>query len=180
MIQPIINLFTLANSGDYPGKHDVFYPFKNRFLRRWGKFDEYDRQVIIRECWSCDGKGWQEFSHSACSCEKCGGTGVWRTDVYWLERYRLGKEVFHIPVPAHKLPILIPDPVILHSGHIKHEPVDNVKARRACVALIILFDVGMAWKMFSLLAQRIWYRKLTYRLKQQWSRWRLRNQEMPF
>jgi len=64
----IVHLLQLANAGTYPGKHDWFYPFKDRFLRRHGQRDGlfYDKQIIQKICYRCGGDG---RYHSR--CDRC-------------------------------------------------------------------------------------------------------------
>lgn len=172
MIQPIINLLTLANSGTYPGKREWFYPLKDKLLRRYGRADGWDKQVLLKTCWQCDGSGKDLFSKL--DCTKCNGSGTYRIYIHWLERYRLGKEIFHIPVPADKLPLLIPDPVMLYTDLIRHEPVDDEAAWRAVVILMALFDLSMLvdlitwdWRQ----DMKLWWWRRSRGVKQMLNRW---------
>lgn len=173
MIQPIITLLTLANSGEYPGKRDYFYPVKDLILRRYGRQDGHDKQVLIKQCWHC-------IVTRSDTCLKCNGTGIYRTDVHWLERWVLGKELFHIPVPTHLLPTLIHPPVSIYSELVKHRQVDGLWAWRAALVLIVLFMPRTAIRLAGLKLRRAAYRKVGLPCKRLWDRWKIRKMEIPF
>jgi hypothetical protein len=67
------HLFHLANSANYPQKHELFYPLKKQLLQTHAIADGWDLQTIVRTCWSCDGSG---DYYSVGDCYKCGGTGI--------------------------------------------------------------------------------------------------------
>lgn len=183
----IPSLLALANAGDYPEKREYFYKFKDRFLRRWAEKDGFDKQVIKKSCWRCKGTGdfvsrcqvctyqggchncWhygeendfddREYQRSN-RCPKCCGTGFFVNTTQWLERWKIGGRVFHVPVSVWSIPILTSDPVEIFEGYIKHAPVDNRKARIAAVVLIVLFDVpmalGLGWDVIAGSLVRFW------------------------
>lgn len=72
-----------------------FYGMKDRILKRFGKRVAWDKQHIVKECWSCFGSGSYSMYES---CWKCRGTGVF--DEFWvlLEVWNLGGYEFHRPV----------------------------------------------------------------------------------
>lgn len=197
MIQPIVNLLALANAGEYTGKREYFYPFKDRFLRRYGEQDGYDLQQIQKACWQCDGTGkyvsrcqkcryeggcyrceWfeedfdDEYGRKNGYCFKCGGSGWYVNKTIWLERWRIGGRVFHIPTVAEKLPFLCPPPANVYEGVIKHPPADNYKARRAAALLIALFDLGIAFKWCQEIARNYWRRYVAWPVRSAWNRWK--------
>lgn len=125
-----LNWFSLANAGHPPG----FYPFKDRFLKRFAMFDGYCLQEIERECWTCEGSG--EYVKGE-PCRKCGGDGIWRTDTNWLECWNLSDKVYHRPIDP--LPHWQRESAPMResiSGRIKHAPVRDVVARRAFYLLL--------------------------------------------
>lgn len=120
--------FRTANSNPPPG----FYPFKERFLKRFATPDGYDLQSIDHPCWSCDGMR----PH----CQRCGGDGVFRTSEHWLERWRIGGQIYHRPVERYEIALTNPVPVSEIQGKVKHEPVTEKQARRAYHRLVLRFE----------------------------------------
>ena len=188
----ITRLLIMANAGTYRQKREWFYPFKTRFLRRFAAFDGYDKQVLTRKCWHCSGTG-IFLTCYLCSylggcdrcrgcvqgpCSWCGRSGVYRIDSNWLERRLFGGTIFHIPVPALYLPALIPEPVTVYKDIIQHDPVDNKKAWRAALILIVIFDVPMIFRMcctsIEIWIYRLWWRNIQKVMG------RIKDREIPF
>lgn len=148
---------------DFKQRH--FYPFKDRFLRRFGFFDGYDKQVLIKECWACSGTG-DVCTHCNSSrgctycpypvCGKCGGSGEYSKRVFWLERRHIYGRVFHIPVNANELPVLTNPPVNVYSEKIQHEEVDPIEARKAALKLILVYEVETFTGIMWIAAKRWW------------------------
>lgn len=126
--------FRLANAGHPPG----FYPFKDRFLKRFAVFDGYCLQEIERECWTCEGSGFYSKDET---CRKCGGDGIYRTDTNWLECWNLVGTTYHRPIDPlpHWQREGAPMKEMIH-GKIQHAPVPQATARRAFYRLLLRFE----------------------------------------
>lgn len=187
----ITHLLTLANAGAYQGKREWFYPFKDRFLRRWARRDGYDKQVLTHKCWGCNGTKTYKTCYRCnylggcdrCNnfyigpegeCFRCGGTGIHRIDTVWLERWVFGGRVFHVPVSAWHLPVLISPPVVTYTDIIRHAPVDHDRAYRAALMLFAIFEV-------ETLARIVWAstRNKAYRIFRGVRNWWLERQMGP-
>lgn len=192
----IIKLFTDANAGAYTDKIGWFYPRKDSFLRKHGIFHGYDKQIIQKICYRCEGSGeyvsrcegcryegdcwscWHDEEDYDAStwqaenrCPRCGGTGFYMNRTYWLERYKLGDKVFHIPVrDESKLPFLMEPPGNIYTGKLAHADVDPARAERAMRLLFLWLDVALSvryewhrfrrnhlWKFWP--PSRIWRRE---------------------
>lgn len=106
--------FRIANAGHPSG----FYPFKDRFLRRYGIFDGYCLQEIDQHCWTCEGSGFYTKDEP---CLQCGGDGIFRKDLNWLECWQLGESTYHRPIDP--IPHWQREGVKMHPmiyGRIKH------------------------------------------------------------
>lgn len=127
--------FRIANSGHPPG----FYPFKDRFLKRFATFDGYDQQIITKECWTCEGSGLYRADET---CRSCGGDGVYRTDKHWLERWILCGSIYHRPLNYSEAWEVAKTnkPVDIIEGRIQHAPVTDGAARRAFYRLLLRFE----------------------------------------
>lgn len=122
--------FRIANAGHPSG----FYPFKDRFLRRFGMFDGYDLQTIQQHCWTCEGSG--EYM-TGDDCRKCCGSGVYRTVEVWLERWDLSGTIYHRPVdpiPHWQREGQVRGEI---EGRIQHAPVTAIAARRSFYRLLL-------------------------------------------
>lgn len=126
--------FRLANSNP----HRDFYPFKDRFLRRFGTPDGWDKQEIERVCYSCYGSG--EYLVGV-DCNRCGGSGIYDTREHWLRRFYLGGQIYHKPEDNatvwHENDYRYPEFKNLIEGRVQHAPVDSKVARRAFFRLLI-------------------------------------------
>lgn len=110
----------IASRLDDYEKH-AFYAIKDRILTRWADAESLmDVQKIVRECRGCYGTGeWRGYSGRRSEpCQRCNGTGVYRTDYFGLARYNLAGRVFHRPV--RKWTELPPDTAVTIDGHVKH------------------------------------------------------------
>jgi hypothetical protein len=89
-------LFHLANSANYPQKHELFYPLKKQLLRTHAIADGWDLQKIERGCWTCNGAGKSEW-HDYDECPSCEGTGIYDINHHCLLRFKLGDRIYHTP-----------------------------------------------------------------------------------
>jgi hypothetical protein len=150
-----IELMRKANAGDYPEK-DYFYRFKDRILRRHGRPDGWDRQIITKLCYRCGGKGywtqcsicayngpcdlcWHTAPREKRTCDRC-DDGIYSRHIYYLERFILGDTVFHIlaRIPENDPPV--PLFVSTIEGRIAHAHVDEHEARMAAFRLFKIYD----------------------------------------
>lgn len=135
-----------------PSDRSAFYAIKDRLLRRYGKPDGVDVQELTTRCW-----GWRDDYGDVIGCDgrlctKCGGTGIFSCRYVHLERYRLGKYVFHIP---GKTTYYKPDAVHI-KGLVKHADYGEW-TEEAELWLYAMFDWRALW------------RNLTSRYRGQWS-----------
>ena len=135
--------FYLANAGSYYDKTLNFYPFKARFLKRFGNCDGWDSQEVDHLCWTCDGTGSFGSGLNAQTCRSCGGDGVHHTNFHWLHRYELGGRIYHVPEPPPFL-LKVKNEI---EGLIKHEPIDERTARRAFMRLLVRHEPGTFYQM---------------------------------
>lgn len=132
-----IKRFVLANSGNYTSKN-LFYLFKGNFLRKYGKENGFDLQVIEKKCWACSGTAMYSFYgdngrvYRKEPCYKC-LNGVYYIKNIILKRYVINDSLFHIPVEQSCLPQPIINTIY---GLVVHKEVDNKKALAACVYLL--------------------------------------------
>ncbi len=131
-----VALLQAANAGNYPGKREFFYPLKDKVLRKYGRFEGYDRQVLSYPCWRCHGTGVLSdlWGSAGAACTKCGGDGIWETRTYFLERWLLEERVFHIPTTLTALPEGAREISVI-TKKIVHGAVDSSQALRAALAL---------------------------------------------
>lgn len=141
--------FRLANAGIYPERDAWFYPFKSRFLHAHALPDGFDVQVIVKKCWCGDGiyRGvddhWpREFWQM---CNRCGGSGVHRKDRVYLQRWLLGGRLYHKPVNRCEMTCEPDDVRNTITGLIKHEPVNEKRARRALLCLLLRYEPRTAF-----------------------------------
>lgn len=92
--EPHMKVFIVCNSSPT----QTFYLLKDKILRKYGKQNDYDLQVIKQTCWSCEGTGvFRSDWKLAETCWSCGGDGVFRTKKILLERWLINGNLFHIP-----------------------------------------------------------------------------------
>lgn len=90
-------LFYQANAESYSQKRSLFYPLKHRLLQRYGTPDGWDRQEIVKICYTCDGTGVYVNGWGICDeCWHC-NNGIYSQKLIRLSRYRLGDRVYHVP-----------------------------------------------------------------------------------
>ena len=88
-------LLHLANSHPPAFNRAEFYAMKDDLLKRYGTFDGRDIQRVVKECW---GVGWWDggdYVPCGPKCSRCGGTGVYETKYFELQRCRMGGFLFH-------------------------------------------------------------------------------------
>jgi hypothetical protein len=129
-----LHWFQLANANPPRG----FYPFKERFLKRFATQDGYDSQTIHHPCWTCDGTGIYSPKES---CRACGGNGVHHTSSHWLQRWDLAGKIYYKPVEESTLLAecngRLPDPVREFEGKVTKLPVPDHVAERCFYRLLL-------------------------------------------
>ena len=142
----------------YFEKRGVFYPLKDKLLKRFGESDGWDLQVIVKDCWDCEGTGkadwWYEEGDD--DCESCYGTGEYSRREYCLLRYRLGDRIYHRPVDiceANELNIAVPsEKRSVISGRITHGSYDlsPLDGERALKWMLLRYQpktlIAMVWR----------------------------------
>ena len=162
-----VNLIQKANSGFYSDKQPWFFPFKDNLLKQYGEFNGYDKQILQKKCYRCHGDGFYTSRCDTCryegdcsnchfneddyderefknanKCPKCNGTGFYANRSFWLERWKIGGSVFHIPVvDESKLPFLMEPPQNVFTEKLKHQEVSSGSAIRAAGLLFLMFDM---------------------------------------
>ena len=157
--------FKIANSGHPSG----FYPFKDRFLRRFAERDGYDLQHVEQFCWTCEGSG--EYVKGEL-CRKCDGSGVYRTVEVWLERWNLCGTIYHKPVdpiPHWQREGQVRGEI---QGRIQHAPVSDLAARRSFYRLLLRFEPV---NFYDQVCADVKARALHYRAVWAWRLMRLRD-----
>lgn len=137
-----------ADFGYNDWKQWRFFPFKDRFLKRFAVPDGSDLQVLKLECRSCTKGIWHsESGRFSDICDRCDGTGVYRIDLVILSRWILGDAVFHKPGERvrgvdedvlEKWKVAFGYRVI--EGVIKHPPVHRSIGRRAFRKLLLRYE----------------------------------------
>ncbi len=155
MLKYFRDLFFVCNSGAYSEKEDYFYPLKDKLLKKHGKPDGYDLQVIDHKCCSCDGEGYLEFSDNSRElCEDCEGTGIYKTARVILSRYILGKRIYHIPSNDYAL-LDESAPKSTINGFIAHDDIDREAVLRALKILLFRYDFPQFYSlMYELYRER--------------------------
>lgn len=131
-----------------PYNRAVFYPLKDRLLKKYGIQLRPDLQHIEKTCWNCDGSGWYL---PGVICTHCGGSGVWEEFWVILDKYDIGGYVFHCPRERQReLKSLkdVPIDANVIEGYIRHNVHPKYKA--AYYWLLVLFDTGYFFKMMYL------------------------------
>lgn len=92
----------VANAApQYANKREWFYPLKLELLEQFGDDDGWDLQIIIKDCWDCEGTGnayWWQDNEKFEECDACWGTGEYARNSYYLLRYRVNGLLFHTPM----------------------------------------------------------------------------------
>jgi hypothetical protein len=161
--------FRLANAN--PDRD--FYPFKDRFLKRFATPDGFDLQVIERECWTCVGSG---TGPDGGPCRKCGGDGVYATNKHWLKRFDLCGSIYHKPMWECDARAdnggKNPEPKNHIEGRIKHGDVDSKVARRAFYRLLLRHEPVT---FYNIVTDRMLAKMSNVRANLVWKLIRLRN-----
>lgn len=155
MLKYFQDLFFVCNSGAYPEKEYYFYPLKDKLLRKYGKPDGYDLQVIHHRCWSCEGTGiYTHWDGDEEECEACEGTGIYRTVRVILARYILGQSVYHIPSKDYNLRDKSAPKNII-DAFIVHDDVDREAVLRVLKILLFRYDFPQFYSlMYELYKER--------------------------
>lgn len=99
---------------------DGMYSLKSEIIRKYGKDDGFDLQIINKECWSCDGTGTFKSSWKMPeTCWSCMGSGLYATHRIMLKRFVLNGQVFHEPRPEQSESDRTPKNII--KGYIRHK-----------------------------------------------------------
>jgi hypothetical protein len=117
-----------ATAGPPLTQRERFYTLKGRLLRTSGRLIGDDWQHMVKACW--DGP-----------CSRCSGTGS--SDEFWvaLERWALGRFVFHRPISrTHTAPTV---PVTIE-GDLRHADPGPV-ATECALWLAFAFDRTLCW-----------------------------------
>ena len=129
-----------------------FYGLKNRLLHSYGVKVGVEMQHIKKKCWSCHETG--VFTRvlecgdmMPVPCWRCYATGIYEEFWVRLDKYKIGKWYFHIPIErmnAYKhqkegkeLPII--------EGYIRHKRPKHEISRECVLWLYLLFDRKIFW-----------------------------------
>lgn len=155
-------LFWLIHAANTdPWQKDLFYYFKDKVLKKYGKRVSLDQQHIIKKCWSCSEGITDGYYNGYCfvdqpyhPCTKCNGTG--KFDEFWvlLEVWTLGKYEFHKPVERvqncecfnfkNSTPAITMGIRNFIEGYIKHDP--HPRAKLAFWVLAFIYIPRWAFK----------------------------------
>lgn len=146
-----------ANSRPPDIKERQFYALKDRLLQRYGTGDGFDVQHIKQDCWDCDGTGklYAEYMHLGHltsiyvgKCKRC-TDGIYRQFWVRLERYRLGRHVFHTPKERYYNDpgLTMQRPLI--DGYIRHHNYPGHLPLEAAFWLFLAFEPRLFWQMFG-------------------------------
>lgn len=105
-----------------------FFKLKAEILQRYATKAGIAKQIIKKECNTCDGTGWYL---TTTRCRNCNG-GVYQTRTYYLQRWVMNGDTYFVPVndPTTMGPILQE-----FEGTVDHEPVKGVDPFFAYAAL---------------------------------------------
>lgn len=97
----ISKLLYLANQRpDFICKPE-FYQLKDKLIKKYGKKIGTDYQYIEKECFTCNGTGVYADQYKRETCNNCFGTGKYDEFVSQLDKYKIGKHEFHLPVKRY-------------------------------------------------------------------------------
>lgn len=145
MEDEMFQAFKIANTGWYLGK-PIFYKLKEKLLQLYGDYVGYDVQFIKKKCDTCGGTGnflyWKKncygFTDGYDRCNDCGGSGVYEVKKYYLKRFVLNDEIFHIPTyQAPKFGDRINATI---KGKIKHDVYTPDECYKALLKLAAYYD----------------------------------------
>jgi hypothetical protein len=141
----------IANSN--PGAlacKSYFYTVKNKILLKYGEKIGFDLQHIEgKKCYACGGSGtyvgyyWDTGTEWIDDCNKCFGGWYKAPCTYKLDKYRLGKNIFHMPVKTYFFNEGAPEEGKLSDikGYINHyNEITGKQSREAILWLILLFN----------------------------------------
>ena len=211
MIRHILGAFLHAANARPPYlERRAFYAMKERILDRWGTPDGYDLQhFLARICFACNGTGWRygwdwadeddDDYAQVHRCDHCSGTGEYMSaKTIGLDRYRLGRYVFHVP---HQVPRNRPvfGGTKTFEGRLNHATPRFYINEEAAMWLALAFDRPMFLRLFGhwgcsgpkrtpLVILSTWLADLRSRIADVRSKWRARrlyvssrdDQEIPF
>jgi hypothetical protein len=139
-------LLYMANT--LPYNNAVFYPLKNRLLKKYGTLLLPDLQHIKKICRNCDGSGlWNPYRKE--TCRHCGGSGIYEEFWVILDKYEIGGYEFYCPRERqHELKALkgVPVDAKIIEGFINHNI--HPKYKKAYYLLLLLFDTSSLFKIF--------------------------------
>jgi len=144
MEDELFQAFKIANSGWYLAK-PLFYKLKDKLLQLHGDYVGYDVQFVKKKCIRCDGTGnfffWKKDNYGCKEydkCNDCNGTGVYEVKKYFLKRYILNDEIFHIQTyQAPKFGDRINSTI---RGRIKHDEYSADECYKALLKLAAFYD----------------------------------------
>lgn len=83
-----------------------FYALKVRLCEQFGWWERAELQHVVKKCWECGGRGWNEYEYfetvsrrflkTRSNCQFC-ARGVYREFWVRLEKWKVGGFVFHQP-----------------------------------------------------------------------------------
>lgn len=154
----LAKLLHIANSS--PIDKEAFYPVKTRILKRFAHRDGIDLQELPGNiCWSCDGGGlFYHYSGDSDMCWKCDGSGWYKQPSFvTLQRWRLGRFVFHQPIDRHYGigPYNIRPKQIIE-GYVAHKRYSFHAVRWATLTIGLVFDRDLAQIAWREIYRRWW------------------------
>ena len=133
----IDRLLHLANAAPPIVNTREFYAVKDRLLRARGELLGHEWQHIADRCWG----PWNCAGCPGATCYRCGGTGIYRQKWVRLERWRLGRHIFHRPIQTSYADPGVPVTIV---GRIHHQAT----GRRSHEALFWLYALTGEWRLF--------------------------------
>lgn len=157
LLDILADVLHCANSRPPHIREREFYALKELLLKRFGTGDGFDVQRIIQECWNCEGTGklYMETMHLGQltsiyvgKCNRC-TAGVYRQFWVRLERYRLGRHIFHTPKERYYSDpgLTMQRPII--EGYIKHHDYPGHLPLEAALWLFLVFEPRVFWRTFG-------------------------------
>ena len=134
-----------------------FYRMKDKILTAYGEINGFDVQHIVKECWRCDGTGYESLpvKHLGMvitaqrKCHKCYGSGVYTQFWVHLLRYQLGRRIFHLPTGRfYTDPELnLQRPMI--KGYVEHKKYPGHLSAEAFLWLCLFFNFKLFRQSFG-------------------------------
>lgn len=138
----VARLLRSANSAPPVFFRAAFYDLKGRLLQKHGVYERYLTQEVVKDCWSCDGRG--HFRSG--QCWSCDGTGYYSRWYHLLIEYSLCGRQFLVPVESSR--DLLPTAWPAVSIHGKTSPTPSRFSREALLWLALLCDRSLFLKMW--------------------------------